>query len=201
MEIMTKPFSQACENNKGVILELLITAFNDNKKILEIGTGTGQHSVHFAKHLPQLVWQTTDQPQYHAGINQWLAEANLPNLIKPLSFNVNDKQWPLADDVDGVFSANTLHIMSWPSVQNFFKGVGEYLPNCSSLCVYGPFNYAGKYTSTSNARFDMLLAQQNEGSGIRDFEAVDELASEQGFKLLADNEMPANNRLLHWQKE
>jgi cyclopropane fatty-acyl-phospholipid synthase-like methyltransferase len=198
---MTKSFSQACENNKGVILERLTTAFNDNKKILEIGSGTGQHSVHFAKRLPQLVWQTADQPQYHAGISQWLAEADLPNLIKPISLNVNDEPWQLTDDIDGVFSANTLHIMSWPSVQNFFKGIGKYLPNCTTLCIYGPFNYGGKYTSSSNARFDTLLAQQNEGSGIRDFEAVNELANEQGFTLLADNEMPANNRMLHWQKQ
>jgi hypothetical protein len=196
---MTKPFSQACDNNKDAILQVLITAFADSKAVLEVGSGSGQHAVHFAKNLPHLHWYTADQTQYHAGINQWLADARLANLSKPISLNVNDNPWYVPKNIEGIFSANTLHIMSWPSVQNFFKGIGKNLPNCKTLCVYGPFNYGGKYTSASNESFDQWLGENSEYSAIRDFEAVNKLAAEEGFKLFEDYEMPANNRLLYWQ--
>ncbi len=109
--------------------------------------------------------------------------------------------WQLPVMPDGFFSANTLHIMSWASVQNFFIGVGKHLPQGGVLCVYGPFNYNGQYTSDSNAGFDQRLKNQNPHSAIRDFEAVCELASEQGLQLQHDYEMPANNRLLCWHKQ
>ena len=195
-----KPFSQACDNNKDAILQVLITAFASTKNVLEVGSGSGQHAVHFAKHLPHLHWHTADQAEYHTGINHWLADANLANISKPIPLNVNDNPWHIPAHIEGIFSANTLHIMSWPSVQNFFKGIAKNLPNCTTLCVYGPFNYGGKYTSSSNASFDQRLAQSSEYSAIRDFEAVNQLAVEQGFRLTEDYQMPANNRLLYWQK-
>jgi hypothetical protein len=195
---MTKPFSQACDNNKDAILQVLITAFADSKAVLEVGSGSGQHAVHFAKNLPHLHWHTADQTQYHVGINQWLADASLANISSPVALNVNDDRWHIPNMIDSLFSANTLHIMSWSSVQNFFKGIGENAPNCKTLCVYGPFNYGGKYTSVSNESFDQWLAESNDYSAIRDFEAVNKLAGEQGFKLIEDYEMPANNRLLYW---
>jgi cyclopropane fatty-acyl-phospholipid synthase-like methyltransferase len=197
---MMKPFSQACENNKDVILSILKKAFASSGNILEIGSGSGQHAVHFAKSLPHLHWHTADQVEYHAGINQWLAEASHANISSPIPLNVNDDCWQVPEVIDGVFSANTLHIMSWPSVQKFFKGIDKNLPNCTSLCVYGPFNYDGEYTSAGNESFDQWLAEKSEDSAIRDFEAVNELANKQGFTLIKDYEMPANNRLLHWGK-
>jgi cyclopropane fatty-acyl-phospholipid synthase-like methyltransferase len=197
---MSKPFSQACENNKHAILQVLTTAFAKSNNVLEIGSGTGQHAVHFAKHLSTLHWHTADQSQYHSGINQWLEEASLTNLSKPLALNVNDMPWQLPTVIDSIFSANTLHIMSWPSVQNLFQGIGEYLSNVNDICFYGPFNYGGEYSSESNARFDQWLLEQSEYSAIRDFEAVNELANKQGFVLVSDHGMPANNRLLHWRK-
>jgi hypothetical protein len=197
---MTKPFSQACENNKDVILPVLKKVFASSENILEIGSGSGQHAVHFAKNLPHLHWHPADQVEYHAGINQWLADANLANISEPIPLNVNDNPWHIPKYIGGIFSANTLHIMSWPSVQNFFKGIAKNIPNCTTLCVYGPFNYGGKYTSFSNERFDQRLRQNSKHSAIRDFEAVNQLASEQGFTLIEDYQMPANNRLLYWQK-
>jgi hypothetical protein len=195
-----KPFSQACENNKSAILQVLIMAFASNKNVLEVGSGSGQHAVHFAKYLPHLHWHTADQTEYHKGINQWLADANLANISEPIHLNVNDNPWHIPKHIEGVFSANTLHIMSWLAVQNFFKGIATNLPNCTTLCIYGPFNYGGKYTSSSNKSFDHRLRQSGKHSAIRDFEAVNQLAVEQGFTLIEDYQMPANNRLLYWQK-
>lgn len=194
----TLPFSQACENNKDAILAKLTEIFAGINTVLEVGSGTGQHAVHFAKALPHLVWQTADRPQYHDGINAWINWSGLDNIKPPLSLDVNE---PLPiDKVEAVFSANTLHIMSAAEVELFFFRIGPCLTEGGVLCVYGPFNYDGAYTSESNARFDLWLKEQNPQSAIRDFEAVDALAMEQGLSLTADHAMPANNRLLVWRK-
>lgn len=196
---MNKPFSQACENNKRPILEVLIDAFADRRRVLEIGSGTGQHAVYFAEEMPQLQWQASDIKEHLAGIEQWRAAAGLANLPPAVEFDVNSGRWPCAD-VDAVFSANTLHIMSWPEVKTAFGLLHSHLPAGSKLCIYGPFNYHGRYTSDSNARFDDWLRTRDPHSGIRDFEKVDALAKAAGFALREDFAMPANNRLLYWHK-
>ena len=196
---MTRPFSQACENNREAIFAVLERVFADRKQILEIGSGTGQHAAAFAPHLPHLVWQTSDLPEHHPGIEQWIKAAPTQNLLSPVALNVNDKPWPVAP-VDGVFSANTFHIMSWPSVQGFFSGLALALSADGILAIYGPFNYDGTYTSPSNARFDQWLKDRDPAQGIRDFEAVNVLALEQDLILIEDKAMPANNRLLVWKR-
>jgi cyclopropane fatty-acyl-phospholipid synthase-like methyltransferase len=194
-----KPFSESCERNKGPILEILLGVFDQPGRVLEIGSGTGQHAVHFAGAMPYLTWQTSDLPASHAGIHAWLEEAGLPNLLPPLNLDVTGT-WPSAS-FDYVFSANTLHIMGWPEVIRFFDGVGRVLRLGGRLAVYGPFNYGGQYTSESNARFDEWLKNRNPVSGIRNFEDVGKLASDAGLSLLADHAMPANNRILVWEKQ
>jgi cyclopropane fatty-acyl-phospholipid synthase-like methyltransferase len=173
--------------------------FADRRHVLEIGSGTGQHAVYFAPELPHLVWQTADVPQHHAGIRLWLEEAALPNVLPPLALEVNDTSWH-SGRYDAVFSANTLHIMSWPEVAKFFAGVGKVLGAGGVLAVYGPFNYNGAFTSESNARFDVWLKARDPASGVRDFEAVDALARAQGLVLQQDIAMPANNRTLVWRR-
>jgi cyclopropane fatty-acyl-phospholipid synthase-like methyltransferase len=196
---MNKPFSQACENNKRPILSVLENVFAESRSILEVGSGTGQHAVYFAQHLSHLTWQPTDVPLHLEGITAWLDDANLDNILAPVPLDVNQLPWELAR-VEGVFSANTLHIMGENEVVNFFKGVQDVLALNGSLCVYGPFNYQGKFTSESNARFQDWLKAQNPKSAIRDFEWINELAGKAGLVLINDHTMPANNRLLEWQK-
>ncbi len=195
---MEKPFSQACENNKEPILGVLRNTFANASRVVEIGSGTGQHAVFFARHMPWLVWQTTDLPQHHAGIRCWL-EQGPDNALPPLALDVMSDDWPVAS-MEALFTANTLHIMSWEAVKGFFRGAGERMLAGGMMCVYGPFNYAGAFTSDSNASFDAWLRQRDPLGGIRDFEAVDLLASRAGFRLFADSAMPANNRLLCWQR-
>ncbi|WP_432696431.1 DUF938 domain-containing protein [Marinobacterium sp. YM272] len=194
-----KPFSPACENNKEPILEVLRDAFSDCSSVLEIGSGTGQHAVHFAAQLPHLRWQTSDLAENHQGILLWLEEAGLGNLHPPIELDVTQPDWP--GGFDAVFTANTTHIMPWPAVIEMISRIGELLPEGGVFCQYGPFNYAGRFTSDSNARFDLWLKQFDPARGIRDFEEVRDLARQAGLSLEADNTMPANNRLLVWRKQ
>ena len=196
---MTKPYAASCDQNKDVILDIIQPILLDKTSVLEIGSGTGQHAVHFAKNLPHLTWQCSDQEIYHHGIKQWLADASLDNTPPPLVLNVSSNNWPNMS-FDAVFSANTLHIMSWDNVVAFFKKVANHINKNGSLIIYGPFNYNKQYTSESNASFDVWLKQRDHKSAIRDFEAVSELASNVGLLLKHDYEMPANNRTLHWKK-
>lgn len=194
-----KPFSESCVQNREPILAVLRELFADRSHVLEVGSGTGQHAVYFGAGLTHLRWQTADVPQHHAGIHLWLAEAELANVLPPLALDVNQTGWR-SGRYDAVFSANTLHIMSWPEVEKFFEGVGKILESGGILAVYGPFNYNGAFTSESNARFDAWLKARDPASGVRDFEAVDALARAQGLHLQQDIAMPANNRTLAWRK-
>jgi cyclopropane fatty-acyl-phospholipid synthase-like methyltransferase len=194
-----KPFSQACENNKGPILHVLRRHLGEARHVLEVGSGTGQHAVHFAAALPHLEWQTADLPANHGGIRQWIGESRLTNVRPPIVLDVTRRPWPIRR-TDAVFSANTAHIMSWPNVEDFVPGAGGVLEEGGLFLLYGPFNVGGAYTSESNARFDAMLRERDPESGIRDFEAVDALAKAAGMRLLEDNAMPANNRLYVWRK-
>lgn len=166
--------------------------------MLEIGSGTGQHAAHFAAALPQLTWQTSDLEASLPGMRLWLEEAGLPNLPPPIALDVTGP-WPQGP-FDAVFTANTLHIMSWPEVRALFARLPAVLAEETVLAVYGPFNYDGRFTSPSNATFDAWLKQRSPHSGIRDFAAVDELARSIGFALMEDRPMPANNRTLVWRR-
>jgi cyclopropane fatty-acyl-phospholipid synthase-like methyltransferase len=168
--------------------------------VLEIGSGTGQHAVYFARQLPHLRWQASDVAAHLRGIRAWIDEAALPNLPAPLELNVDDAKWP-ALPADALFTANTLHIMSWPQVQRLFERAGALLGPGALLAVYGPFKYRGLHTAESNARFDLMLRERDPGSGLRDFEQVDQLAVRHQFTLMSDEAMPANNRTLVWRKK
>jgi SAM-dependent methyltransferase len=193
-------FSEACERNKVPILANLEHALRDCHKVLEIGSGTAQHAIYFGDRLPHLQWQTSDVPANLDIIRDNLGKYCPPNVRQPLELDVRNRPWPEVD-VDAVFSANTLHIMSWDEVVEFFRGAGEALVEDGTLCIYGPFRYNSSYTSDSNADFDIYLKMRDPASGIRDFENVNELAQRQGLVMQQDNAMPANNQLITWKRE
>ena len=193
-----KSFSQSCENNKGPILDVLLPLLRRRRACLEIGSGTGQHAAFFAARLPHLVWQTSDVTGNHASIDAWID--GVDNARPPMVLDVDGDDWP-ARRYDAAFSANTAHIMHWPTVVNMFHGVSGILEPGAVFALYGPFNYQGEYTSPSNQHFDRTLRASDPGMGIRDYEAVVELASSAGMTLLADHDMPANNRTLLWQRD
>ncbi|MDP2713320.1 DUF938 domain-containing protein [Rheinheimera sp.] len=193
------PFSQACENNKAPILAVLQQAFASHKNVLEVGSGTGQHAVHFAAALPHLRWQASDQAMYLPGLTERLRRAALPNLPLPLQLDISADALP-QQQFDALFSANTLHIMPWPVVEQFFKRLTYLTTPQATLCIYGPFNYNGRFTSDSNRAFDASLKSRDPAMGIRDIAEVTALAGAAGFSLQQDHSMPANNRLLQFRR-
>lgn len=194
------PVSDACERNKEPILSVLRVCFADRALVLEIGSGTGQHAVHFARHLPHLAWQPTEQLTYLPDLAARIRLEGGANVRPPTVLDVRQALWP-ARSVDAVFTANTLHIMSWTEVGALYRGVAQVLAPGGLLCVYGPFRYGGEYTSESNRAFDRMLKERDPLSGIRDLEAVCALAGPYGMSLVADHDLPANNRLLIFAKE
>jgi len=195
-----KPYAESCAQNRDPILAVLREAFADRREVLEIASGTGQHAVHFGAALPHLTWHTSELPENHAGIQAWLDEAGLANVRPPVALDVNAPDWPVGP-VDAVFNANTVHIVAWPAVERMFAGIGRVLAPGGVVCLYGPFNYDGAFTSESNARFDVWLKGRDPASGVRDFEALDRLAGAQGLRLWRDVEMPVNNRTLIWRRD
>jgi cyclopropane fatty-acyl-phospholipid synthase-like methyltransferase len=194
-----KPFSDACERNRDPIFAALRSHFSDRERVLEIGSGTGQHAIYFAAKMPSLIWQSSDRAENLPGVRAWLDDAALPNTPPPIDLDVND-DWP-TPRFDGIFSANTLHIMSWSEVELLFRKLASISTPDAKLAIYGPFNYDGQFTSESNAAFDRSLKSRGAQMGIRDFEAVNALASNAQFALIDDVSMPANNRLLVWQRQ
>ena len=197
---MTKPYSESCDQNKEVILSVLTPILAPCLDVLEIGSGTGQHAVYFADKLPHLLWHASDCQPYLSGINSWVSEARLSNVKEPFELDVSKSKWP-AMEVDAVFTANSVHIMHQDDVENLIRCTASVLKKQGSFIIYGPFNYAGAYTSESNARFDNWLKDRDPLSSIKHFEDIDQQANINGLTLVKDYSMPANNRILHYIKE
>lgn len=197
--MMNMPFSQACENNRGPILKVIKPLLADKHRVLEIGSGTGQHAAWFAQHMPHLIWQTSDVLENHWGIKQWIASNPSDNLPAPLELNIFQDNLPAAD-YDAIFTANTAHIMPWEGVERLFDCLAVQLPAQGIFCLYGPMGYNGLIAPESNIQFDQFLRQQSSHRGIRQFEAINALAISAGLELLEDFALPANNRLIAWQK-
>ena len=219
VDISALPFSQACENNKQPILEVLQTELQSSSHVLEVGSGTGQHSVYFAPNLPEIQWQTSDVTSNHRHIIAWHNAYPAPNLYSPLAFDLAHDSVPVSSHLDSshldsshlnsshvdkpydvIFTANTLHIISWALVERLFTLAGDALPVDGKLIIYGPFNENGNYNSEGNQRFDAMLRASNPDSGIRDKEDIISLANAHHLQLSKTYAMPANNQLLVFRK-
>jgi cyclopropane fatty-acyl-phospholipid synthase-like methyltransferase len=196
---MNKPYSESCEQNKDVILSTIQPYLFDGAKVLEIGSGTGQHAVYFANLNPKIVWQPSDRSEYLRGIEAWTNGAAHPNLKAVIELDVL-KLWP-SESYDLLFSANSFHIMNDEAVKICIEKAVSCLIKKGHFIVYGPFNYNSQYTSSSNQRFDGMLKANDPDSGIKDIEWVCDIAQQAGLHLIDDIEMPANNRILIWQQE
>jgi cyclopropane fatty-acyl-phospholipid synthase-like methyltransferase len=192
--------SDAAERNKEPILQVVAPVLSQTHRVLEIGSGTGAHALLFSARLPHLSWQPSDTGDYLPALRERLRREGGANLLLVVELDVRRHPWPVSE-VDAIYSANTLHIMSWSSVHDFFKGVGHALTRPGLLCIYGPFRYGARYTSDSNAKFDEFLQHRDPDSGLRDAYEVDRLAREQGLELMADHAMPANNQLRVWRRQ
>lgn len=196
----TQPgYSEACERNKNPIFDVLQVVFDKTRRVLEVGSGTGQHAVYFAARLAHITWQPTDQQAYLPSLQARLDLEAPDNVLPARELEVCMRSWP-GRNYDALFSANTLHYMSIECVEAFFAGAGRMVEAGGKLAVYGPFNYGGSYTSASNARFDQWLRESDSARAIRDFEWVSKLAAAEQFELIDDISMPANNRMLLWRR-
>jgi cyclopropane fatty-acyl-phospholipid synthase-like methyltransferase len=192
-------YSPSCERNQSVILAELMTIFSARQQVLELGSLSGQHAIHFSKNMPSITWQPSDLHENIKALKQNITDALLTNCQSPMVLDVADKhQWP-DSQYEAIFTANTLHIMSWQHVEELFKNINKVCQKGTLLCIYGPFKYQGKYTSASNENFQSWLKNRDIESGIRDFEKINELAVKQGFVFVSDKNMPANNQLITWQ--
>lgn len=196
---MNKPFSQSCAENQAVILNSISSYLQPETRVLEIGSGTGQHAVYFGENIPQLYWQCSDLAENLPGINAWIDEADLPNLTRAVELDVCS-HWP-EKKYDVIFSANTFHIMNQAQVEQCMRRCVDCLEPGGCLIIYGPFNYNGSYTSTSNENFDSWLKSRDPESGIKHFEWLNKLAQRGNMQLVDDIAMPTNNRILIWKCE
>ena len=167
--------------------------------MLEIGSGTGQHAVFFANHLPYLKWQATELAENLPSLTFRLEMEGPKNVLLAGELDVEQSQWDF-NEVNALFTANVFHITPLGVMESCVQGAAKVLAPLGEFCVYGPFRYGGEFTSPSNAEFDAFLKRSNPEWGIRDFQHLNQLAEEHGMKIQADHPMPANNQLLVWQK-
>lgn len=194
------PCSAACERNREPIFGCIRGVLGDCGRVVEIGSGTGQHAAWFAPRLPRLRWITTDLEANHAAIRAWAEHSGASNIEGPLTLDTLQAPWPELGAIDGAFSANTAHIMAEPAVAAMFAGLGERLPAGAPFCLYGPFAEQGRHTSEGNRRFDEELRTRGLGMGVRDLGWLLQVAAVSGFELEATEPMPANNRVLVWRR-
>jgi cyclopropane fatty-acyl-phospholipid synthase-like methyltransferase len=192
-------YSEAAERNKEPIRSALAHWLPDQGQVLEIGSGTGQHAVYFARHFPHLFWLTSDLPENHPGIRALIQASALENLAGPIALDVRDEDWPKLT-VQAIYTSNTCHIMAWESVLMLFEKVSRLLPEGGRFLTYGPFNVDGEFTSDSNREFDASLKRIGAHMGIRDLTSLEARARDLGLILLDRRQMPANNMLLCWSR-
>lgn len=192
-----KPFAPSAERNKQTILTVLQQELTTNARVLEYGTGTGQHLTHFATAMPHTQWMPSDLPEQLPGINLWVKEANCQNILNPIELDLRTPAFP-SIKVTACYTSNTFHIVSWTSVQQAFRCSASLLAKGEKFLVYGPFSVDGRHNSQGNLDFNHQLRTNNPESGIRDITELDVLADEYGFLPARVIPMPANNQLLVW---
>ena len=192
-----RPYAEYAARNAAPILEILEREFGSASRVLEIGSGTGQHAVAFAAAMEHLHWQTSDLDENHAGIRAWVEDAGIENVAPPLSMDVRDANVE-NDAYDAAFSSNTAHIMGIDAVEKMFSLVGKTLRPGGVFCLYGPFRQGGKFNTQSNADFDANLRQRDPVMGIRDIEKLDEFALAADLQRVRFYAVPSNNNVAVW---
>ncbi len=194
-----KQHAPACDRNQAFILETLAGILPGKKKLLEIGSGTGQHAAYLAPQFPNLTWFPTDLEENLASINAWCNDSPAANIETASVLNLATGQWPVKS-CDAVVCINTIHIISWELVEKLFTGAANVLSKEGVFYVYGPYEYENEPLAESNQNFNAWLQQRDPASGIRKFEKVNELARKNDLIFQFDKSMPANNRSICWKK-
>jgi SAM-dependent methyltransferase len=197
---LVKRHAAAAERNRGPILEVLRRVLPPTGLVLEVASGSGQHAVWFARHLPHLTWQPSDvETEALASIAAWAAEADLANLRPPCGLDVRAPDWPVTE-VAAIVCSNLIHIAPWEAALGLLAGAGRLLPAAGVLCTYGPYRFAGRFTAPSNEAFDASLRARDPAWGVRDVADLEAAARGHGLALAETVGMPANNHLLVWRR-
>jgi len=196
-----KPFAPACERNQEPIRAVLAGILTEPARVLEIGSGTGQHAVYLCRHMPWLRWQPTDIPEAVPGIRRWVEDGGLDNLAMPMALDVGAGDAVPDRSHDAIFSANTLHYISWPLGLDMLTLAARVLSPGGEFLLYGPFNENDSFTSEGNEALDAWLKSRDPESGIRDRQRVVAAAEALGLVYRSCYDMPANNRILHFQQQ
>jgi cyclopropane fatty-acyl-phospholipid synthase-like methyltransferase len=192
-------FSQAADNNKAPILRVLMEWLSDDPLVLEVGSGAGQHAIHMASALEGIRWQPTDRPKVLPTLIDNVSNYGTSNILTPIALDLSSSEWHLGQ-MDCVYSANVIHIVSEALGENLIRGAAGLLAVDGLLTLYGPFKYRGKFTTASNADFHDWLKARDPESGVRDFEWVCDLAKDSGLSFAEDRPMPANNQFLAFRR-
>ena len=193
-------FSPASERNKFPILEQLRKWLSPGARVLEIGSGLGQHAAFFCEAMPSLKWQVSERSAALPDLECGLLTLGADHLRSPLQLDVLEDPWP-GSLFDAVYTANTAHIMPWEGVEHLVRGAANSLEPGGMLIFYGPFNIGGRYTSEGNRAFDADLRERDCGMGIRNVEDIDKLARRQHMMLHERIDMPANNMMLVYARD
>ena len=193
-------YSPAADTNKGPILETLRARLAPTARVLEVGSGSGQHALHFTEALPELRWQPTEHPAVMSALEANLGAAGRAAILPPLALDLAAESWP-AGPFDAVYAANVMHIVSVPLGEALIRGAASVLGAGGQLLLYGPYRFAGAFTTESNAEFDQWLKARDPASGVRDFEAVAAVAEASGLVLEDNRAMPSNNQLLCFRRK
>jgi len=196
---VSRPYAAACDRNREPIAEHLAQWLPARARVLEIGSGTGQHAVYFGERFAGVEWQTSDVAENHAGIRAWIEFSGRSNVLPPIELDVLRGAWPRGP-FDAAFTANTAHIMPVEAVEQMFAGAGRVLAAQGFFFLYGPVNRNGEFTSESNRAFDADLRLRAAHMGLRDDRVLIEFARAAGLDLAADYAMPANNRSLVFKR-
>ena len=203
---MSKRYAPATERNRDPILDVLQTYLPEQGTVLEVSAGTGQHAAFFAPRLASRYWLPTDVDEASlSSIQAWRETSQAPNLLAPQCLDVLDTRWlvedtELPEPVSAMVNINMVHIAPWPCCEGLFDGAQRILPPQAVVLMYGPFKQAGEHTSPSNAAFDQQLKAQDARWGVRDLEAVVEVAKTRGFHCQAVIPMPANNLMVSYNR-
>ena len=186
-------FTGSAERNKGPIGEVLARVLPATGVVLEIASGTGQHVTHFARTLPGLTWQPSDpDPELRESIAVRVRDEGLANVKPPIDLDVTRLPWPVRA-ADAMVCINMVHVSPWPATLALFDGAKALLAPRHVLVLYGPYRRDGRHTSEGNAKFDADLRAHDPAWGLRDLEAVSEVAGRAAFGLAEIVAMPANN--------
>jgi SAM-dependent methyltransferase len=189
-------WSPSAERNRQPIADVLSRVLPQPGIVLEVGSGTGQHAVHFGRVMPDLTWQPSEQDaDCLRSISAWASIEALPNVRPPLYLDIADERWPI-EAADAVVSINLIHIARWSATHALLRGASSILPAAGLLCLYGPYRVGGKHTSASNRAFDAQLQAVNAEWGVRDLDEVSNEANAGGLEFVRTFEMPANNLIV-----